>query len=684
MVESLWSNSEAAEFIARYDGDEQLALRVYTSRLIGRDDDLVLHGGGNTSVKTTTRDLLGRELDVLAVKGSGWDLVSIEPQGLPFVQLEPLRQLLTLSSLSDEQMVNEVRRQLLDASAPNPSVETLLHAALPHRFVDHTHADAILILGNQPDGEARIREALGEDVGILPWIMPGFPLAKAVAQLHAENPELSAIVLLQHGIFTFADDARESYERMIEMVQRAEGAIASVPPHAKSSIDSHDLACMAQSLRGAMSIAKDDGSHRRFLCDFRASDDLRGISDSFGALAASGPLTPDHVIRTKGPYLYLDREQAKDGEAVRDAVTEYETRYRAYFADNAPRMPSTVTMLDPRPRVAVVAGIGIFAFGDQPKAARIAADIAEHTLVGKWKADQLGSYTPLPPDELFAMEYWSLEQAKLGKKQPPLLGGQVALITGGAGAIGIGIADRLAQAGAAVVIADLTLERANQAVETLGGGEALFAVEMDVTDADSVERAFDAATLRFGGVDIVVPNAGVAAVASLEEMDPTEFRRVIDVNLTGTMTTLREASRVFRRQQSGGSVIVQASKNVFAPGASFGAYSAGKAGQHQLGKIAAQELAPLGVRVNMINADAVFGDSTPSGLWETVGEERMKSRGMKAEELREHYRQRSLLQREITPRHVGDAVVFLASELAARTTGVTLTVDGGIPQAFPR
>jgi NAD(P)-dependent dehydrogenase (short-subunit alcohol dehydrogenase family) len=344
-------------------------------------------------------------------------------------------------------------------------------------------------------------------------------------------------------------------------------------------------------------------------------------------------------------------------------------------------------MLDPLPRVVFIEGWGMLSLGVDKRAAEVAADIAQHSVVSKAAANEIGHFRALPAAELFEMEYWSLEQAKLGKKTLPRLAGQIALISGAAGAIGVGIAECLAEAGAAVVLTDLDLARAENAAALLRERlpeATLLALKMDVTDEISVGEAFAVATLEFGGIDIVVPNAGMAHVATLEEMEPANFRQVMEVNLTGTMILLSEAARVFRRQGSGGAVVVQASKNVFAPGAAFGAYSASKAGQHQLGKIAALEFAELGVRVNMVNADAVFGDAVPSGLWEQVGPERMKSRGLDEKGLREFYRERSLLKKSVTPRHVGEAVLFLVSDASAATTGVTLTVDGGIAAAFPR
>ncbi len=698
-MQSRWTTEEARTFIDRYAGahGEDLALRVFSSRLIGRDEDLVLHGGGNTSVKTTVKDLLGEPVEVICVKGSGWDLVDIEPAGLPACRLEPLRRLRAVDAMTDEEMVNQVRIQLLDAKAPTPSVETLLHAFLPHRFVDHSHADAILVLTNQPDGEALIHAALGADIPVLPWIMPGFPLAKAVADAYEANPSCEGIVLLKHGLFTFGDDARTSYERMVTLVDKAERfcaqRIAGKPRMTTSAGGGEDDARalageVLPTIRGALALDRGNRLYTRFVASWRGDDDLVAFSrhPDARALLELGPMTPDHVIRTKGSYLVLSEAEARDPAVVRARIADYARDYEAYFEANRARVALPPTMLDPHPRVVVVEGAGLFAFGPERKAAKIAGDLAEHTLRAKALAAALGRYEGLPPAELFDMEYWSLEQAKLGSKQPQPLAGRVALVTGGSGAIGYGIALELLRAGAHLFLTDVdldALERVTALLREKVPGAPLESARLDVTSTASVDAAFQACVLAFGGLDVLVPNAGIAHVSTLKDMDDERFRQVVDVNLTGTMTVLRAAARLFEQQQTGGAVVLQASKNVFAPGAQFGAYSASKAGAAQLGKIAALELAPHGVRVNMVNADAVFGGDVPSGLWAEVGPDRMQARGLDAEGLEAYYRDRSLLRVPVTAEHVGKAVVFFAAETTP-TTGATLPVDAGVAAAFPR
>lgn len=707
-MESRWADRDAAEFVERLAPrwGEEMALRVYTSRLIGRDPDLVMHGGGNTSLKGTVTTLVGDRVEALFVKGSGWDLDAIEPPGLPAVDLAHLRRLRALRALSDEEMVNQLRTHLFDAGAPNPSVETLLHAFLPHRFIDHTHADIALVVTNQPAAEqtAMVRDAFGPRWAIVPYVMPGFALAKLAAEVYERDAGVEGLVLLNHGLFTFADDARTAYERMIAGVDRAERFVAQrarsearVTVGAPADIPRARAAAarLGPVLRSALAEPSGDADRpwRRMVLEYRTGDATLALlaRPDAAALACENPLTPDHVIRTKGPALLLETPLPMDDDAalrerVFGGVRRFRESYDAYFDAHASRAPTRVTRLDSTPRVILVPGVGLFTAGRTKPDARIAADIAEHTLRAKALANDVGHYAGLADADLFDMEYWVLEQAKLGTAKDAPLTGQVAMVTGAAGAIGFGIAKQLVAAGAHVVLTDIDEERLESACRDLdarGRGVATGLV-MDVTDEDSVAAGFADTCRLYGGLDLLVLNAGVAHVSALEDLDPAALRRVIDVNLIGYFLVLREGARLLRRQGIGGNVVVNSSKNVFAPGADFGAYSASKAGAHQLGRIAALELAGAGVRVNMINADAVFGDpQRPSGLWQEVGPARARSRGLDPAALQDYYRQRNLLRAEVTPEHVGNAVVFFASNLTP-TTGATLPVDGGVAEAFPR
>lgn len=699
-MKNRYSAEEAASFFQAQTGcNADLAMRTYTSRLIGQEDDLVLHGGGNTSVKSQLTTLLGDECDVLFIKGSGWDLGSIEPQGFPALDLNYLQRLRSLDRLSDEEMVNQFRTHMLNSSAPNPSIETLVHAFLPHKFIDHTHADAVVSLTNLDHPEDRLQEVLGNKIGILPWIMPGFPLSKKVVELYERQPDIEAIILLNHGIFTFAESGEVAYERMIHYVTLAEEYITSRQAGSESLTVSGSIQAPAETLlpllRGALTIEETD-SFRPFYLKVRQSKEILHCLQEEGARARyeSGVLTPDHVIRTKNYPLWL-APQHTDEEEIRNVIeselTAYETAYRDYFKNQVAEKRVDRVRLDSKPRVILVPGLGLITAGETEKAATIAGDIAEHTLLAKHRSSCIGAYKELAQSHIFDMEYWSLEQAKLNKGTLLPLAGRVAMVTGGGGAIACGIGRKLLAAGAHVYLTDLNEQRLHQVSALLTQefpANRIGTLVMDVTDKGSVLSGMQRVIEECGGLDILVPNAGLAHVATLEELDEQKFRQVTEVNTMGVFQVIQAATPVFRRQAMLGKapahIIINSSKNVFAPGAAFGAYSSSKAGAHQLGKIAAMELAIYNVRVNMINADAIFDDhNISSGLWDVIGPDRMRSRNLDPEGLKAYYRERNLLKTEVLADHVGNGVVFFASTLTP-TTGATLPVDGGVAAAFPR
>ena len=702
-MDSLYHEVDAKALIATYPAiPKELALRVYTSRLIGSNTCLVLHGGGNTSVKLIENNIVGEKQDILYVKGSGVDLANIEPEGFVGLDLFSLRKLRHLESLPDDEMENQLQIHKTASSSPNPSVEALLHTFLPHKYIDHTHADSILVLTNQKHGAELVRKALGSKVAILPYETSGLPLAKSVAAQYERNADIEAIVVLNHGIFTFGEDAKTSYERMIDYVDRAEAFIQKEVRERPLATPRTDIAfCkdaeastarLAQTIRGVCAHRASDGGLRRFYVETRVTPDLvnASLSREAKAICGSGVLTPDHVIRTKNRMVYIESIPEKDDdlkEMINQEVERYKADYHRYFHDQVKAKGIDREELDPYPRVFLVAGLGLVTLGFTRKSARVAADIALHTIRAKRQANVLGAYVPVIDSHVFDMEYWSLQQKKLHRPCALELRGQVAIITGGGGAIGFGIADRLLAAGASVVISDIDETRLQKVCSILSeryGESMVEVIAFDVTDYSSAEKAFDEISRRFGGVDIVVPNAGIAHVAKIEDLEPNKLDQVLAVNLKGTFITIKAAIPVFRRQGTGGNIVVISSKNVFDPGASFGAYSASKAGAHQISKIAALELAELGVRVNMINPDAVFGDENISSkLWDLVGPDRMKARGLDHEGLREYYRKRNLLKARVLAEQVGNAVVFFASNQTP-TTGATLPVDGGIPGAFPR
>jgi rhamnulose-1-phosphate aldolase/alcohol dehydrogenase len=699
-MQSRWSEADARIFAERYASHgEDLALRVYTSRLVGSDPALVLHGGGNTSVKSTVRDLLGEEVAAIFVKGSGWNLDSLAPEGLPGMRLTGLRRLRQLSALSDEEMVNQQRIHLFRADAPTPSVEALLHAFLQAKFIDHSHADAILALTNRPDGEAVVREIYGERMGVVSYVMPGFALALKAAEVHDSQPGREGLVLLKHGLFTWGETARESYERHIEMADLAERWLAGrsrrtwtvvSPPIDPETVS----ATIAPLLRGRLAEASGDPDRpfRRMIVEWKGGREILEWvgGGALESLANTPPLTPDHVLRTKGRPLVVHPPADPSSEAwaaqLDTALAGYVRDYQAYFAAGVAARGERKS-LDPLPRVILVPGVGMFTAGASAKDARIAADLYEHTIRTKRQVWETGEYEGLPDLDLWEVEYWSLEQVKLGKAKELPLSRQVAAITGAAGAIGGAIAGKLLAAGAHVALLDrdeAALIATEARLTERYGGASVAAFVHDVTEEASTAAAFAGICRRFGGVDIVVPNAGIARSTPIAELRLDDWQRVQEVNSTGVFLTVREAARLMRLQGTGGNVILISSKNVYAPGAQFAAYSASKAAAAQFAKVAALELAAEGIRVNAVNPDAVFGSpETPSGLWQSVGPDRARARGLDLEGLEDFYRERSLLKIRLTGEHVGNAVVFFASNLTP-TTGATLPVDSGVPEAFPR
>jgi rhamnose utilization protein RhaD (predicted bifunctional aldolase and dehydrogenase)/NAD(P)-dependent dehydrogenase (short-subunit alcohol dehydrogenase family) len=700
-MRSRWSDAEARDVVERFAPfGEERALRFYTSWLLGDDPALVLHGGGNTSLKGRERTPLDACVPALFIKASGHDLAGIGPAGMPAVDLAHLQRLRSLDALSDEQMVNELRTHLFFHRDATPSIEALVHAWIPARYVDHTHADAILALTNQPDGAALAREALGSDVIVLPYAKAGFALAKASAAAYEEQPGARAMVWLKHGVLSWGESARESYERMIAVVDAAErfaAARASRPLRVATStpleVARERAARVAPLLRGLLATPSGDADrpHRRVIVRPLVERGVLDVLDSDRGreLTLSPAVTSDHLIRTKALPAWVDApafdEPAKLRAQLASALEAYRREYDAYFERHKQRLVAIGHRPDSNPRVVLVPGAGALCAGDDVRAADVARDITRQALAVKTTIAAMGRYEGLPEADLFDMEYYALQQAKL-RPEGPALGREVALVTGAAGAIGAGIARGLLREGCHVAVTDLPGERLDSLAGELAAehGARVIGVPLDVGDAASVSAGFAQVARTWGGVDVLVVNAGLAHVAPLSELSLDAFRRLERVNVEGTLLLLAEAARHFAAQGTGGDVVLVSTKNVFAPGASFGAYSATKAASHQLARIASLELAPHDVRVNMVAPDAVFADGARrSGLWQEVGPDRMKARGLDERGLEEYYRNRNLLKARITADHVAAAVVFFATRRTP-TTGATLPVDGGLPDATPR
>jgi len=652
-MKNLWNDRDAA----KYQGD--LGLRVYTSRLLGRDPSLVLHGGGNTSVKITETNLVGEAEDILYVKGSGWDLATIEEPGFAPVRMPHLLKLAKLPALSDPQMVNELKTQMTQASAPGPSVETILHAILPYKYVDHTHADAVVTITNTPNGLERIKEIYGDRLVIIPYVMPGFDLARVCAERFATEAtdKTVGMVLMNHGIFSFGATAKESYDLMIDLVGAAEAYLQAqdawaLPPTAakisKTSI-AHSLAHLRYQ------VSQVAGVPMIVSCDRREKSLAFAQRDDVATISQQGPATPDHVIRTKRiPQIGRD-------------VAAYQTAYEEYFQTEVQQIAADKTMVDPAPRVILDPELGLCSVGRTAKAAAIVADIYDHTMDIIARSTALGGYQALPAKDIFEVEYWDLEQAKLKKGGTPAeFTGEIAMVTGAASGIGKACVDSLLARGAAVVGLDL-----NPDIATLYDRPDFCGITCDLTDEQAIAAALERTMQTFGGLDMLILNAGIfPASAPIASLPTAQWRQVMTVNLDANLVLMRDCQPFLKLAPNGGRVVVIGSKNVAAPGKGAAAYSASKAALNQLARIAALEWGGDRIRINSLHPNAVFD----TGIWtEEVLTNRAKAYGLTVEE----YKTNNVLQVEITSRDVAELAAEMCGSLFAKTTAAQVPIDGG-------
>jgi rhamnose utilization protein RhaD (predicted bifunctional aldolase and dehydrogenase)/NAD(P)-dependent dehydrogenase (short-subunit alcohol dehydrogenase family) len=689
-MNSLWNDSAASQFVdqyARRGVSQPLALRTYSARLLGADPKLVLHGGGNTSVKTIVKDILGDDVRVLCVKGSGWDLATIEPEGHPAVRLDSLFGLRRLQRLSDEDMVNALRSNLLNSNAPTPSVEALLHAYVPATYIDHTHSLAAIVIADQPDSEALCHELYGDRVIWVPYVMPGFELSQVVAKAVELHPLAQGMFLSKHGLFTFGKTARESYERMIEFVTLAEHLIARrrlthvAPAPSMESEPPADLAGMAQIapyLRSAFANAATGRAERHWILDLRAGEQTLDFARGLGLteIAQRGVATPDHVIRMKGRPLVLPVPRlgnlAEWSAQVTAKMSDFVTMYDAYFERNNRRLGGTKRELDPLPRAVVIPHVGVVGAGKTASEAAVNADVIESWIEVVIDATACGSYEPIDEADEFDMEYWSLEQAKLGKSAAKPFQGRVVAVTGGGNGIGAATARAFAALGADLAVLDLDAAAAGDVAKSIG--RFALPLQCDVTDAVSVQAAFDALTCRFGGVDVLVSNAGIALSGNMFELPSDVLQKSFAVNFFGQQLVAKAAVEIMKKQGTGGVLLFNVSKQAINPGPGFGAYGTSKAALLALVRQYALEHGRDGIRVNAINADRIR-----SGLLdEKTIAARSAARGLSASD----YMTGNLLGQEVTAEDVAHA--FVVSAQLEKTTGNVMTVDGGNVAAMLR
>ena len=715
-MQNLWRDEEAG-------GLSGLDLLVYRSRLIGRDPNLVVWGGGNTSIKHEETDFLGRRVRVMRIKGSGSDLKTIEARHFPGIRLDDLEPLEKRGTMTDEEMVAYLVHALMEPQSPRPSIETLLHGFVAHPHIDHTHADAILALTNTADGRRQVEEAYGQDAVWVPYRRPGFVLSREVAEAVRTHPKARCVVLEKHGLITWGRSAKESYDATIEMNTRAEeharhraagravfgpAARPDLPVEARRAV----VARIAPFLRGLLSgRPPEDGSGKtgtaaaappggaspgcggRVVLRFDDGDDVLEFVSSRSAkdLCLAGPATPDHLLYTRPRPLFVeapaDPEAPGGTEGLKAALTDGLRRYAAWYDEYVRRHATgKEPRLDPFPRVVLIPGVGMLTAWKDAKHTRIVADIYHHTIRVMRAAQGIGEYRSLDIKDTFDVEYWPMELYKLTLAPPEKeLARRVALVTGAAHGIGRAIARLFAAEGCHVAVTDLDAEKASAVAREIceaQGIDRAIGLRMDVAEEASVETAFRDTVVAYGGVDVVVSNAGMAHSAPIDRMDLKDWQKSLDVNATGHFLVARAALRILKDQGIGGGLVFVASKNVLAPGKDFGAYSAAKAAETQLARVLAIEAGEHGIRVNIVNPDAVFQDSR---LWsDAVREERARAHGVPADQLEDFYRKRNLLKVRVLAEDVAQAALWLASDRSAKTTGCILPVDGGVREAFPR
>jgi rhamnulose-1-phosphate aldolase/alcohol dehydrogenase len=686
-TENLWDAGKA-------EGLSPLEALAYRSNLLGRDRAVANYGGGNTSTKAKEMDHTGREIDVLWVKGSGSDLATIGADQFTGLKLEEVLPLEERDEMSDEEMVAYLASCQLRPDMPRGSIETLLHAFVPYPQVDHTHPDAINMICCARGGEELAAECFGEEAVWIPYIRPGFTLSKQVGEAVRYNPSAKFVLLAKHGLVTWGETHEESYGRTIEAINRAAEFVAGragepfggreVEPLAPEQREAL-LAEVLPALRGALSSGAEEASHKILRADHASESVLEFVCGRASRdLSQVGAACPDHLVRTKVKPLWVDFDPQREGAdelkaKLREGVEAYRREYEAYFSRH---QEADEEMFDPNPRVVLIPGVGLVAAAKNAKEADLSRDFYHRAIAVMRGAHAVGGFVSLTEEESYAIEYWPLELYKLTLAPPPKeMAGKVAFVTGGAGGIGSAVARTLAGEGACVVVCDLDEEGAGEVADSLP--EPGIAAGADVTEEDEVARAYRRAILEYGGVDVVVSNAGLASSAPVEETSVELWDKNHAVLAKGYFLVSRGAFRILKEQGIGGSLIFVASKNALAAGKNASAYSSAKAAELHLARCLAEEGGAVRIRVNTVNPDAVLSGSR---IWDSGWrEERARAYGIDPDELEDYYRQRNVLKLNVLPENVADAVLFFASETrSSRSTGNVLNVDGGVKDAYPR
>ncbi|MFC5530175.1 bifunctional aldolase/short-chain dehydrogenase [Cohnella yongneupensis] len=689
MVQSLWEPAKAA---AQQSGLDQL---VYRSNIIGADRRVCNWGGGNTSSKTFVKDFRGRDVEVMYVKGSGSDLASMKASNFTGLRMDDIRPLFEKPEMSDEDMVAYLANCMIDAKHPRASIETLLHAFLPFKHVDHTHPDAIISLCCADNGKALAREIFGDRFVWVPYIRPGFTLSKMIAEGVLSNPKAELVLMEKHGLVTWGETSEQAYAQTIKIISEAEAFIearvneaklfggqkhAALPADVRRSIVSQVM----PTLRGAVSDAK------KMILSFDDADDVLQFvgGQNSAKLSQVGAACPDHLVHTKVVPLFIDwTPNADDVEGLKaklkEGVAAYKENYKAYFERNKNEGD---VMFEAAPRVILIPGVGMINTGKSWAMSQVSGALYHRAIAVMRGATALGEFVSLSENESYNVEYWPLELYKLSLAPAEAeFSRKVAFITGGAGGIGSETARRLVSDGAHVVLADLNLEGAQKVADEINakyGENRAIAVKMDVTSEEAVQAAYAETAVIYGGVDIIINNAGLATSSPFDETSLREWNLNMSVLGTGYFLVAREAFKLMKAQAIGGNMVFIGSKNSVYAGKNASAYSAAKAMEAHLARCIAAEGGEYGIRVNTVLPDAILqGSAIWNGSWRN---ERAAAYGIEPDQLEEYYRKRTTLLVNIFPRDIAEGIAFFASSKADKTTGCMMTIDGGVPAAFTR